>query len=91
MLRKRKRRGRYYLARVRKAGLLSESAFRRALLNPADVMLGDYGWTFTDVVSGKLPTGEEYICGNLTRYEPSGVVPIVDQTITQRASNRLGV
>ena len=78
MPRKRKRRGRYYLARVRKAGLLTEASFRAALLRPADVILGDYAWTFTDVVSGKLESGEDYICGNLTRYEPGGVVPVVD-------------
>jgi hypothetical protein len=75
---KRKRRGRYYLARVRKAGQLTETAFRTALLRPSSVILGDYAWTFTDLVVGKIETGEDFIFGQLTRYEPSGVVAVLD-------------
>jgi|SRR5438094_1389582 len=75
---KRKRRGRYYLARVRKGGLITETAFRAALLRPSSVILGDYAWTFTDLVSGRVETGEDFVFGKLTRYEPSGVVAVLD-------------
>jgi hypothetical protein len=44
-----------------------------------DVVFGEYAWTFTDVVEGQLDSGDGYIFGHLIRYEPSGVVPVVDR------------
>jgi hypothetical protein len=76
---RRKRRGRYYLARVRKGGLLTDEKLRDALLKTTGVVIGADGWTFTDVVAGRLETGEEYVFGYLTRYEPRGVVRVLDR------------
>ena len=76
---RRKRRGRYYLARVRKDGLLTDEKLQDAVLKTGGVTIGADGWTFTDVVSGRLETREEYLFGYLTRYEPRGVVRVLDR------------
>jgi hypothetical protein len=76
---RRKRRGRYYLARVRKGGLLTDEKLREALVQSAAVVIGTDGWTFTDVSEGRVESGEEYIFGYLTRYEPRGVVRVLDR------------
>jgi hypothetical protein len=76
---RRQRRGRYYLARVRKGGLLTDEKLRDALLGPVDLTIGADAWTFTDVVAGTAEKGEPYVFGYLTRYEPRGVVPVLDR------------
>jgi hypothetical protein len=78
-LNRRKRRGRYYLARIRKGGLLTDEKLQDAFLKTSGVVIGADGWTFTDVVAGNLETGEEYVFGYLTRYEPRGVVRVLDR------------
>lgn len=78
-IKRRKRRGRYYLARVRKGGLLTDEKLKDVLLTTAGVVIGADGWTFTDVVAGKLEGGQDYIFGYLTRYEPRGVVRVLDR------------
>lgn len=79
MATRRKRRGRYYLARVRKEGLLTDDKLREAMVRSAAIVIGTDGWTFTDVSEGRVESGEEYIFGYLTRYEPRGVVRILDR------------
>jgi hypothetical protein len=68
---------RYYLGRVIKLGELSTERLYAAIRSPAVVRLGQYLYTFTDIVIGDdLPAGG-YIFARLTKYRPTGEVRIV--------------
>ena len=72
------RKGRYYLGRVVKFGLLDQEKLLNAILNSPVVEIGKFDWTITDVVDGRndeIP----FVFGKLSKYAKNGQVTIVDE------------
>lgn len=71
------RRGRFFLGRVVKSGMLDQPKFIEALTSPVIITANKYSWTITDCTTGRI--GEsEYIYGNLAKFRDEGHVVIVD-------------
>ena len=70
-------RGRYYLGRVIKRGLLDQEKLIDAILESAVVSVRNYTWTITDAISGEL-AGKPYVFGKLAKYYLQGHVTVVD-------------
>lgn len=72
------RKGRYYLGRVVKFGLLDQEKLMNAILNSPVVEIGKFDWTITDVIDGR---GDEvpFVFGKLSKYAKNGQVKIVDE------------
>ncbi|HWU98082.1 MAG TPA: hypothetical protein VN114_06185, partial [Oxalicibacterium sp.] len=71
-------RGRYYLGRVVKKGLLDQGKLIQTLLAPPIVEVGKFEWTITDVVDG-LNEEIPFLFGKLSKYAKRGHVKIVDE------------
>src|SRR5471032_769354 len=71
-------RGRYYLSRVIKLGLLDQEKLMLAILNSPIVEIGKFDWTITDVVDARSE-GAPFIFGKLSKYAKNGRVKIVDE------------
>jgi hypothetical protein len=71
------RRGRYYLGRVLKLGLLDQQYLLDAIRNPAIIGAKNYRWTITDLSEGII-NNTSYIFGKLSKYSQEGHVTIVD-------------
>ena len=71
-------RGRYYLGRVVKLGLLDQTKLVQAIRNSAVVSVRDYTWTITDIQEGTLD-GQPYVFGKLSKFSQEGHVTVVDQ------------
>lgn len=81
------RRGRYYLARVIKLGLLNQEKLLNAIANAPIVAIGSFEWTITDVVDGRnfdMP----FIYGNLVKYSEDGEVTIVNESAKKQRQAR---
>lgn len=72
------RRGRYYMARVIKLGELNQEKLIDAIANPPTVAIGQFEWTFTDVIDMRNAT-HPFLFGNLAKYSKEGKVKIVDE------------
>lgn len=72
------RRGRYFLGRVIKIGLLDQEKLMNAILNSPVVEIGKFDWTITDVVDGRNEI-TPFIFGKLSKYAKKGQVKIVDE------------
>lgn len=71
-------RGRYYLGRVVKMGLLDQQKLINAILNSPIVEVGKFDWTITDVYDGR--SGDvPFVFGKLSKYAKHGSVKIVDE------------
>lgn len=72
------RKGRYYLGRVVKFGLLDQDKLLKAILDSPIVEIGKFDWTFTDVIDGR---GDDipFVFGKLSKYAKNGQVKIVDE------------
>jgi hypothetical protein len=80
------RKGRYYVGRVVKAGLITQETLQDIILNPPVVEKGRFGWTITDIEdhrSGSIP----FIFGKLSKFSRVGQLTVVDEgTKSQRAA-----
>jgi len=72
------RRGRYYLGRVVKLGLLDQAKLVQAIRDSAIVSVRDYTWTITDIEEGTLDS-QPYIFGKLSKFSQEGHVTVVDE------------
>lgn len=72
--------GRYYLGRVIKLGLLDQDKLMDAIVNSPTVEIGKFDWTVTDVVDGR-GEGFPFIFGKLSKYAKDGHVKIVDENL----------
>lgn len=76
------RNGQFFLARISKAGRLTDRMIGDALAQPAAVTAYKYAWTITDFKKkrvGRIP----YYYGKLAKYEPDALVDIVDARTKQ--------
>ncbi len=71
------RRGRYYVGRVVKLGVLDQGKLVAAIRESAVVSIRSYTWTITDIAGGSVG-GREYVFGKLSKYSQEGHVTIVD-------------
>ncbi len=72
------RRGRYYIGRVIKSGLLDQFKLMEAIKDSSIISLRNFTWTITDVTVGNID-GNQYICGRLSKFSKEGHVTIVDE------------
>jgi hypothetical protein len=72
------RRGRYYLARVIKLGELNQEKLLDAIVNAPVVPLGQFEWTFTDVVDRRA-SAAPFLYGHLAKYSKEGTVRVIDE------------
>ena len=72
------KRGRYYLSRVVKLGELNQERLLAAIRKPPIVPIGNFEWTFTDVVDETRSTAP-FIFGNLAKYSKEGRVKVIDE------------
>lgn len=70
--------GRYYLGRVVKLGLLDQEKLIAAILNSPVVEIGRFGWTITDAFDGRN-NETPFIFGKLSKYAANGEVTVVDE------------
>lgn len=86
------RRGRYYLSRVIKLGVLNQSKLMDAIIEAPTVAIGQFEWTITDVVDMR-DTKDPFVFGNLAKYSKEGRVKVVDEAskhqLQARARNLL--
>jgi hypothetical protein len=71
------RRGRFYLGRVVKRGLLDQEKLMAAILNAPIVKIGRLEWTITDAIDMRdqeIP----FVFGKLVKYAENGHVTVVD-------------
>lgn len=73
------RRGRYYVSRVHKSGRVTDESIISALKQPSETFSRLHGWTFIDVQEGQFEDGIPYIFGLLAKYDPAGVVPVLNR------------
>lgn len=71
-------RGRYYLGRLVKAGLLDQSKVILALSEPVSLRIGKYGWTINNFEKVILNNGDSFYFGYLTKFSPEGVINKID-------------
>jgi len=71
------RRGRYYLGRVIKLGILDQERLVGAIRHSSIISVRDYTWTITDVREGNIEQ-QYFIFGKLSKYAQEGHVTIVD-------------
>ncbi len=71
------RRGRYYLGRVIKTGLLDQDNLIRAITEAVTITVRKSRWTFTNVHSS-LSSEIPFIFGRLAKYVDEGHVAVVD-------------
>lgn len=72
------RKGRYYLSRVVKLGLLNQDTLMAAIADSATVNLGKFTWAITDVHDGRKAKAP-FIFGKLSKYSRKGHVKKVDE------------
>lgn len=70
-------RGRYYLGRVIKIGLLDNEMISNAIGDAPTITIGKFTWTITDVFEGNVED-IRYIYGKLSKYQRDGHVTVVD-------------
>lgn len=68
---------RYYLARVHKRGNITTDGVINAIVEPVEVTIGAYLYTFTDI---SQPADGAYVFAHLAKYVPSGAVEVVEPT-----------
>ena len=71
--------GTYYIGRVQKLGILDEDLLVSAIKNPTTILRRGKLWTFINITS-ENSNGVNYIFGRLSKYNPKGEVPVVDET-----------
>lgn len=71
-----RRKGRYYLGRVIKEGLLTQEKLLDGIRHPGVFEKGKYKWTIVGCEEGDVD-GSPYIFGNVAKYEDNGAVPVV--------------
>lgn len=85
-----KRTGKYYIGRIRKAGILDNEKIIRAILNPIPMTIGKFDWSFTDIVStyGNMKSSATFpfVFGHLSKYQSQGQIKIVDRNSSQQAN-----
>jgi hypothetical protein len=72
------RRGRYYLGRVLKLGLLDQARLVQAIRDSAVVSLRNYTWTITDILEETLDD-HPYVFGKLSKFSQEGHFTVVDE------------
>ena len=72
------RKGRYYLGRVVKLGLLDQEKLMAAILNSPTVEIGKFDWTITDSFDGRN-SDIPFVFGKLSKYAENGKVTVVDE------------
>ncbi|MFH0810359.1 MAG: hypothetical protein V2A77_07820 [Pseudomonadota bacterium] len=70
-------RGRYYIGRVAKRGILDVENLTEAICRSAIVGVDDYRWTITDAEEGDVGQ-HHFIFGKLAKYSQDGHITIVD-------------
>lgn len=76
-------RGRYYMSRVIKLGVLDQMKLMDAVLSAPVLERGRFDWTITDVVdarSAEIP----FVYGNLVKYSREGRVIVIDEPAKQQ-------
>lgn len=74
------RKGRYFIGRIHKGGVLTSANVLEAIRNPTVVVKGKYSWTITQCQEGMV--GESsYIAGALIKYEDHGEVAVIDDSV----------
>lgn len=71
------KRGRYYLGRVKKHGMLDNTKFMDAINNASTVNIGKFSWTIIDVEDGRNST-LPYVFGFLAKFSFEGHAPAID-------------
>ncbi|WP_288842359.1 hypothetical protein [uncultured Deefgea sp.] len=71
-------RGRYFLGRVIKQGLLDQDKLMEAILNSPVVEIGKFDWSITDAIDGRSHE-TPFIFGKLSKYAKNGHVTVVDE------------
>lgn len=82
---------RYYLARVHKSGVVTTQGVINAIVEPVEVTIGSYLYTFTNIT--RADNGE-YVFAHLAKYVTSGAVEVVEPSAhiaTQASVNNLQV
>ena len=74
-----KRKGRYFIGRIHKGGVLTSADVIAAIRNPTVVVKGKYSWTITQIHEGVVGDSS-YIAGTLTKYEDHGEVAVIDDS-----------
>lgn len=69
-------RGRFYLGRISKAGVLDDEMLIEALVNPAAVTAGAHAWTFSNV--RVFDGAERFVYGRLAKFQPTGEVRVLE-------------
>ena len=72
------------MGRVQKLGSLNEQMLLEAMLQPKSVEIGQYQWTFTDMLDKTLDRAPFFYC-RMSKYAKEGFVKVVDtDTKSQR-------
>jgi len=82
-----KSKGRYYLGRIHKMGMVNDESIAAAIASASGVKANRYSWTITDAV---LIYDDKdvlsYAFGKLSKYRPDGSVTVVDES--QRSQDK---
>ncbi len=70
-------RGRYYLGRVIKLGLLDQKMLMDAITKAPTISIGIYDWTFTDIIDNRI-SQIPFVFGKLSKFSKEGHVTVVD-------------
>jgi len=72
------RRGRYYIGRVIKLGLLDQEKLMDAIVSAPVMPVGKFTWAITGVIDNRND-GLPFVFGRLSKFSPEGHVKIVDK------------
>ncbi len=72
------RRGRYYLGRVIKLGLLDQKKLMDAIAEASTLYIGKFAWTITDVVDKRNDSELPFVFGKLSKFAKEGHVLVID-------------
>jgi len=71
------RRGRYYIGRVIKLGMLDQEKLMNAIAKAPTITIGKHAWTITDVEDSRN-SNMPYLFGNLSKFAFEGHVTVID-------------
>jgi len=67
------------MGRIHKTGRLDEKMFIATIKKPAVIKALQYSWTIIDASVEKSPNGLPFAYGQLSKFDPEGVVAVVDE------------
>lgn len=83
------KKGRYYLGRVVKGGLVTQDTLMEGIINSKVLKIGKYTWAITDVIDARNNSENPFIFGHLSKFQKEGTIKTVDTKLKQQEDTEI--